>query len=187
MNKNMKILMLTVGATVFFSGCANNMQPQPEKTQKEKIVYINRDKPYKFTYVPIIGTQTPDDKVVVNMGVVLRVWIHSYKTRNDDLVSSHDIYIWGKKPDFIVGNALPTFNRGILTPQGKMPFMLTDNSVDRSNFKDNLNIRNYVNSVYKEKEEGKSFTQKRVIESKKYDEEIKAFIKNIQKQKKDKK
>jgi len=171
------ILKIGVAITslAFFTGCATPGTPN-KKPIKEKTVFINKDKPYKFDYVPIIGTQTPDDKVLINMGVVLRVWIHSYKTRNDDLVSSHDIYIWGKKPDFIVGNPLPTVDRGILTPQGKMPFMLSNDSVDRSNFKSNLNIRKFVNSVYAK--EDKTKTDKRVKESKKFDKTIKNFLNN---------
>ncbi len=170
----LKIGALTA-SLAFFSGCATMGTPQKKPIKKE-IVFINKDKPYHFDYVPIIGTQTPDDKVLINMGVVLRVWIHSYKTRNDDLVASHDIYIWGKKPDFIVGNSLPTINRGILTPQGKMPFMLSNDSVDRSNFKSNLNIRNFVNSVYAKKD--KSNVNTRIKKSKKFDKTIKNFLKN---------
>ena len=160
----------------FLTGCATTLGTSKKEPIKKKIIFVNKDKPYKFNYVPIIGTQTPDDKVLINMGVVLRIWIHSYKTRDNNLVASHDIYIWGKKPDFIVGNPLPTINRGILTPQGKMPFMLSDSSVDRSNFKSNLNIRNFVNSVYEKQDKTK--TVKRVNESKKFDEAIKNFLKN---------
>ncbi len=175
----LKIGALTT-SLILFSGCATMGTPQKKPIKKE-IVFINKDKPYHFDYVPIIGTQTPDDKVLINMGVVLRVWIHSYKTRNDDLVASHDIYIWGKKPDFIVGNSLPTINRGILTPQGKMPFMLSNDSVDRSNFKSNLNIRNFVNSVYAKEDKGNVNT--RIKKSKKFDETIKNFLKNQYKRK----
>ena len=160
----------------FLTGCATTLGTPKKEPIKKKIVFVNKEKPYKFNYVPIIGTQTPDDKVLINMGTVLRIWVHSYKTKDNNLVASHDVYIWGKKPDFIVGNPLPAVNRGILTPQGKMPFMLSDDSVDRSNFKSNLNIRNFVNSVYAK--ENKANTIKRVKESKKFDKAIINFLKN---------
>lgn len=142
--KKTVLSVVSMISVMMITGCSNK-EPLPNITKNMFIK--DRPKEYTFNYIPIIGTQTPDDKVVVDMGVVLRVWINSYKNRTDDLVSSHDIYMWAKKPDFILGAPLPTRKRGIINSTNRLPFSISDNSVDRSNTKDNMNIRSFVNSV----------------------------------------
>ncbi|WP_152182870.1 hypothetical protein [Sulfurimonas indica] len=184
MSKSLSSILLAGAMIIGISGCSSkeSVKPKPKTT----IVKLKRPKAYTFNYIPIIGTQTPDDKVIVDMGVVLRVWVNSYKNRSNTLVSSHDLYIWAKKPDFIAGNVLPAKSRGLLTPQHKMPFMLSDNSVDRSNFKDNKNIRNFVNSVYKQKTTPVA-AKENLHKASKNDIAIKNFIKKITNKKENKK
>jgi len=176
MNKGLSSVLLAGMIVIGINGCSSKESVKPQT--KTTIVKLKRPKAYTFNYIPIIGTQTPDDKVIVDMGVVLRVWINSYKDRSNALVSSHDLYIWAKKPDFIAGNVLPTKSRGLLTPQHKMPFMLSDSSVDRSSFDDNKNIRNFVNSVYKQ-EATPSAVKENLHKASKNDVAIKNFIKKI--------
>jgi len=177
MSKKLYSTLLIAGIAIFgLGGCSSKELPKPQT----KTIELKRPKAYTFNYIPIIGTQTPDDKVIVDMGVVLRVWINSYKNKSNTLVSSHDLYIWAKKPDFIAGNTLPSKSRGILSPRNKMPFMLSDSSVDRSNFKDNKNIRDFVNSVYKKKTTP-SAKDENLKKASKNDAVIKNFINKITK------
>jgi len=174
-----KIALLSLVAVAFIiNGCSSKEEVKPIV----KKFYLKKPKAYTFNYIPIIGTQTPDDKVVVDMGVVLRVWINSYKTKANDLVSSHDIYMWAKKPDFIAGNELPYKKRGMLTATGKLPFMLSNENVDRSDTSDNINIRNFVNSYYEKKSDFK-YTETDLDNSKQYDKLIKDFIKQNKQEK----
>lgn len=165
-----KVLIATsaILALSLFSGCST------KQVAKHEIIHIKKEKPYQFTYTPIIGTQNPDERVIVNMGTVMRVWINSYKDRNGDLVASHDTYTWMKKPDFIVGNELPTRNRGLLTPDGRMPTMLSSSEVDRSNFSSNENIKQYVNGVYQKSSGDNDLTK----DISKHDLKIKNFLKS---------
>lgn len=166
-----RYLFFVIATALLFNGCANK-HPKPQVVQK--IIHIKKDKPYKFTYKPVIGTQNPDEKISVDMGVVLRVWINSYKDRDGSLVASHDTYIWAKKPDFIVGAPLPVIKRGLVTSSGKIPFMLSNQEVDRSNFQSNENIKKYVNAIYEKSD--KQRVKKRMNQSKKFDKEIKEYL-----------
>ena len=175
----MKLFTSVFIVILLFSGCAKK-EPTPTIIKK---VIIHKDKPYKFNYTPIIGTQTPDDKVIVDMGKVARVWINSYKTKSGELIASHDIYVWTKKPDFIVGTKLPIrSNRGLLNPLRKMPFMLSKDTLNRENFSDK-NIKAYVNNIYKLKN-SRTATKTRVNKSSKFDNSIKQYLKEIKKDKK---
>jgi len=164
---NIAIASLFAVVALSSSGCSS------KKVVTKKIV-INKVKPYKFNYTPIIGTQTPEDKVIVDMGVVLRVWIQSYKTPSGNLVASHDIYMWGKKPDFIVGNPIPTpsSSRGIISSRNKLPFELSTSEIDRSDFKSNQAVKKFVNSTYKIKNDKSNRPN-----SSKFDASIKKFLK----------
>jgi hypothetical protein len=175
MNKKINLTMVAFSVISILTLSACSSKKVVKKVEVPNKIELKRPKAYTFNYIPIIGTQTPDDKVIVDMGVVLRVWINSYKDRTGSLVSSHDIYTWAKKPDFIVGNELPMKKRGILSPSGKMPLMLSNQSVDRSDFKSNKNIREFVNSVY-EKKTTPEVLDERIDESLKFDEEIKKFV-----------
>jgi hypothetical protein len=155
-----------------FLGCAAK-SPKPKVVHK--VLHIKKEKPYRFTYKPIIGTQNDDEKITVDMGVVLRVWINSYKDTDGSLIASHDTYIWAKRPDFIVGAQLPSVRRGLVTPTGIMPFMLSNESIDRSNFKNDENIKSYVNSVYEKS--SKKETLKRLEKRDVFDRKIKEFLK----------
>lgn len=168
--------LIVCGASLLFSGCSAIEFNKKIKKDSSKTIIIKREKPYKFTYTPLIGSRNDDEKVIVDMGVVLRVWINSYKTRANTLVSAHDVYIWAKKPDFIVGNPVPVKRRGLISSTNKLPFTLSNSEVDRSDLKTNKNIKNFINSVY-EKSDEKNF-KKQIIKADKFDTQIKEFLKN---------
>lgn len=170
----MRATFILIFTIILFSGCSTK-NPQAN-IKPSKVIVVKKEKPYEFKFKPIIGTQTPDDKVLVDMGVVLRVWIQSYKTRTGNLIASHDVYIWGKKPDFIVGNPIPTPTRGILTPHRKLPFMLSNEEVDRSDLESNENIRKFINSVYEKNNKPK--TEKQIQKANQFDLKIKEFLKD---------
>lgn len=171
------IIFITINM-IIFNGCSAKNDVKPIPYQPVQKILKPKSKAYTFNYIPIIGTQTPDDKVIVDMGVVLRIWMNSYKNRANNLISSHDVYVWAKRPDFIVGNPLPMKNRGILSPSHKMPFIVSDKTVDRSDFKDNKNIRNFVNALYKRRKESENVVEKHISESFKFDATIKRFLEN---------
>jgi hypothetical protein len=50
------------------------------------------------------------------MGVVLKTTITSYKDRQGNLIASHDVFFWAKKPDFITTNTLPKKKKSRNTP-----------------------------------------------------------------------
>jgi len=177
---NIRSLLIAVPLITFFvSGCTK--EPQVQYIQKFEEDAVEKNLPtkeYIFKNTPIIGTQSSEDKIIVDMGVVLRIWINSYKNKAGDLISGHDLHIWAKKPDFIAGTSLPIKNRGLMTPHRKMPFMLSDDSVDRNNFKDDENIKKFVNSVYKVNK-SRTVPIEKDVEVSKFDKTIKDFIKNM--------
>lgn len=96
------------GCVLVFSGCSvanNTFKSNAEKHKKKTKTQIHEK--YDFNLKPIIGTRNKDTQTIVDMGVVLKIWVAPYKSRSGILTAMHDIYIWGKRPDFVVGEKLP--------------------------------------------------------------------------------
>lgn len=101
---NKKFVLSILIAPLFFIGCANkNAQPKII----EKRIVISPIKLKKQTY-KVLKENNLGQRAIVNMGVVLKTHITSYKDRNDDLIASHNVFFWAKKPDFITTNTLPS-------------------------------------------------------------------------------
>jgi len=104
MELNKKIILSLIATSLVFSGCST-------KYAKPKVVIkrieISPKNLKKQTY-PVIKQNNLGQRAIVNMGVVLKTNITSYKDNNDDLIASHNVFFWAKKPDFITTNTLPS-------------------------------------------------------------------------------
>lgn len=102
-----------------------------------------------FPYRPIIGTRNNDAKTVVDTGVVLKIYVASYKDNKKMLVAAHDRYVWAKEPSFVIGTDRPDIRKrtGMMTPSGKVPFVFGEGEIDAASIDNNLKIRNYLNAV----------------------------------------
>lgn len=152
MKKNTIIAIATpLLIMVFFSGCASSKQPEAKKIIKNTQMEIGvpMHDPYKYRLKPIIGSRNNDARTIVDNGVPLKIWISPYKTREGVLIASHDIYIWGKRPDFITGEELPVGfkkNRG-LNYRDKVPFTLSPEEMDRADIKNDENIQTFIENL----------------------------------------
>jgi len=158
--RNSIVIAVSIFTVLILSGCTIS-SPSAPNTKNQKLVKQKVEKteartigipmhdPYEFRMKPIIGSRNLDARTSVDMGVVLKIWVAPYKSRSGFLTSSHDLYIWGRRPDFITGEELPQGirkNRGLLY-RGKIPFVLTDSEIDRSNIQNDKNIQNFIEKL----------------------------------------
>lgn len=143
-----------LATTLLFSGCAlNNQQATPAKTKVIAHSPLEEGKPmhdpYTFRLKPIIGTENNDARTIVDMGTVLKIWISPFKNTNGALVAAHNVYIWGKQPDFITGEQIPTAMRQNSGPtyRGSLPFSLSSTEIDRSDISNDQNIQKFIDEL----------------------------------------
>jgi len=167
-------IILTVSVIVaLLSGCSSK-EPEPRKIKPRKDIHT---KPYELKITPIIGTRQEDAKVIMDMGKIMKVWIAPYKN-NGVFVSSHDNFVVAKKPDFVVGEEIPTKNWGSMhTPTNSIPFIFRDSDLDNSTKLEKEEIVKFNNNVYKE-QNSPDVSKQRIQEASKYDKQIIDFLKD---------
>lgn len=190
MGSKLFIYSFIVVAISFFSGCtakqqSSNSSLSKKDVQNDSTSVQNDSVPYKFRLKPIIGSRNSDSRTVVDMGVVMKIWITPYKDKNNNLIASHDIYTWVRKPDFIVGENLPsgTFMQnnndydtgGMINIEDKLPFMLSPSEIDRSDIENDEIIQKYANKIYKLQVSEKN-AQEQLKKSEDFDAVIKNFV-----------
>lgn len=174
----MKLLInasMTLLGIFLFAGCSQ----KNENEQIERIIIEKNFKPYDFKYRPIIKSNSDDSNVIIDQGVVLKAWINTYKVGTGTLIPSHYIYVRVKEPDFIPQYAIPPkFNKKkeLEIENKKLPFMPSNEEIDRSDMETNENIVKYVNSYYEKHD--KDAEENRVEESREFDSEIKKYLEN---------
>lgn len=173
----MKLALFILIITLFLTGCSD--KNNQVKTSLDLVPIEKELKPYKFKYSPIIGSRHKDARVVIDTGVILKALINTYQIgKGKLLIPSHDVYVRVKAADFIPQYSVPPSHRkrtGMITNNNnKIPFMLSNQEVDRSSFRSNESIKNYVNSVYEK--DSKENEKKILDESTKFDKTIKDFI-----------
>ncbi|AXH16413.1 hypothetical protein CP985_03450 [Malaciobacter mytili LMG 24559] len=164
------VLGISTISLILFTGCST-------KQIDKEVEIVKNYKPYNFKYRPIINSKHEDAKVIVDQGVVLRAWINTYKIGRNTLVPAHYIYLRVKEPDFIPQYAVPPVfgKKKMLEEQNKkLPFIVSNDEVDRTDMKTNENILKYSNSYYDKQD--KKNEEERVKQSKKFDETIKKFL-----------
>lgn len=132
------ILLLVMG--VMFAGCANKQLEPAKVTKKYDFPKI---KPYKKNNYAVLKQNNLGQRAVVNMGVVLKTTILNYKDRHDDLIATHDVFFWAKKPDFITTNTIP--KKRIKLDSLELPINLNLNGVvdlKKSVSKEKIRMRN---------------------------------------------
>lgn len=170
-------------ATVLFSGCAAKHKSGVYGDVNDALGQQSewQTKPYQSKIKPYIGTRQNDAKVVLDHGKVLKVWIAPYKQART-LIAAHDIYTIVEKPQFIMGEMVPSRQRtgGAITCNDDYPFVFKDRHLENVNpedrFKDN-NIKEYVNNVYKAQGKPGVYDKKRAEANKRYNDAIKDYIK----------
>jgi len=172
---------LIVGSGLVFSGCA----AKKDITIEHDII-VHKTKPYQFKLKPQIGTRQEDARTVVDMGVVLKISINSYKNRNNDLIGGHDIFVWGRKPDFIPSTNLPKRSSyNVITSNKKLPFYLSNDGLDNADLSKDETIRKFTNELYK-MEKSKELANKKHEKSLESDKKILDFLKKMKNTKGDK-
>ena len=185
------LIVLPAIAITLFSGCARQpIVSDPNKCTVKNQIFANGNninvvikkktalKAYQLRVKPIVGSQIDDSRVVVDMGVVQKIWIAPYKDRNN-LIAAHDIYSWMRRPDFIPGESLPKYYKkasGMVTIDKKYPYVFRPEELDNvKNDFSNETIKKFVNHVYKEAND-ESIIDKRIMKAGYYDKKIKEFI-----------
>jgi len=168
-----RLKLLTLTTALMLSGCAtknNNINTNIreivpyEETQAQSV----KLEPYQIRIKPIVGSRQNDSKVIVDQGVVLKIWIAPYKVKNT-LIASHDIYTWARKPQFIVGEDMPKYNsrmNGLFRADGKLPFIFGDSEIQEYKPIEDKQIKKYVNTLYAIRS-GKKVKVKKTLDSEK--------------------
>lgn len=161
-------------SAVLLGGCASK-----DELITHHVIEVQKPKAYQFGLKPTIGSQNDDSRTVVDMGVVLKVWVKNYKNKENNLIASHDMYVWARKPDFMVGEELPARRQtGMPTPAQKLPFMLSGEEIDRVDIQNDEVIKDYVNKTY-QMENDPELAQQRLEASRESDKKILEFLKEI--------
>jgi len=167
-------IAFVVLTAVFFVGCSSSeVKPPKQKLVLRKDIHT---KPYELKITPIVGTRQDDEKVVMDMGKVMKIWIAPYKN-NGVLVSSHDNFVVAKKPEFVIGEKVPQKNWSSMhTPINRIPFVFRNADLDKATKLGKEEIVKYNNNIYKE-ENNPKIAEQRVEKSNKYDKQIIDFLK----------
>jgi hypothetical protein len=181
-----KYILLGLGVFIL-TGCASkkevNIRDIVDNTKKETDTVVLT--PYQMKITPIVSSHQNDAKVIVDEGVVLKIWIAPYKVKNT-LIAGHDVYTWAKKPHFIVGEDMPKYNSkqtSLFTANGQVPFLLKTEELDTSKELPNKKIKKYVNTLYKVRA-GKAIYLKKKAEENHYDKAIQAYLEKKKKERK---
>ena len=105
MLKNKKTLFLITAFVMMIAGCASKDAPKKEPVIEYKVLMQEREE--KKVFDPVMKDNLPTQRAVVDMGVVLKTRIVSYKDNNQNLIADHDVFFGAVKPDFVVTNSLP--------------------------------------------------------------------------------
>lgn len=132
-NLNQAILICLI--PLIFLGCSlkNNAPKKAEPTVEYKVVMQEREE--KKVYDPVMKDNSPTQRAVVDMGVVLKTRITAYKDNNHVLNASHDVFFFAVQPDFVVTNSLPKEKSkysypGPIVDLSESKFVDTDKKVD---------------------------------------------------------
>lgn len=169
--------MLLVGCSSS-PGCATpeNIKESPREEAKQS--NSNDLNIPAFPYKPIIGTRNNDAKTIVDHGVVLKVYIATYKDSKKDLIAAHDKYVWAKEPQFVVGIDQPEVRKrtGMMTPVDKVPFVFGAGEIDSPNIANNEKIKEYLKNISEaEKRNTQALSNINTADSK-FDQTIKNYI-----------
>lgn len=105
MSRSKKTLFLITAFAMMVSGCASKDAPKKETVVEYKVLMQEREE--KKVFDPVMKDNSPTQRAVVDMGVVLKTHIVAYKDNSQNLIAGHDVFFWAVKPDFVVTNSLP--------------------------------------------------------------------------------
>jgi len=136
MSKNsLKLIILGCLSPLLFVGCShkNDAVKKTEPAIEYKVVMQEREE--KKVYDPVMKDNSPTQRAVVDMGVVLKTRITSYKDNNHVLNGAHDVFFFAVQPDFVVTNSLPKekskfSHQGPIVDLSESKFVDTDKKVD---------------------------------------------------------
>lgn len=179
-----KGIIIASMAAILLIGCSSNPGcAAPERIKenpKQEVKHSSGDDLNipAFPYKPIIGTRNNDAKTIVDHGVVLKVYIATYKDGKKDLIAAHDKYVWAKEPQFVVGIEQPEVRKrtGMMTPVDKVPFVFSAGEIDSPSITNNEKIKDYLSNISEsEKRDVKALSNLNTADSK-FDQKIKNYI-----------
>lgn len=131
-----------------------------------------------FDYKPIIGTRNNDAKTIVDTGVVLKIYIPTYKDSKKMLVAAHDRYVWAKEPGFVVGTERPDVRKrtGLMTSAGKVPFVFGEGEIDAASIDNNSKIKDYLNAVSEAEKRDTAALENLEAADDRFDKVIKGYV-----------
>ncbi len=102
-----KWLMASSVIILAITGCSSKSDSpkRPDTVVESKVVMLEREQ--KKVFDPVLRDNSPTQKAIVDMGVVLKVHVTSYKDANNNLIAGHEVFFWAIEPDFVTTNSLP--------------------------------------------------------------------------------
>jgi hypothetical protein len=112
------------------------------------------------------------------MGKIQKIWIAPYKYKGT-MFASRDIYTWVEKPDFIVGEPVPTnMNRtGMITPLDSLPFAFQSKELaTKKTPLTSEDVKHFVNNVYQAQNNPEMLEYKNEQADSKFDSVISDYL-----------
>jgi len=106
LKRNLLTIVIISLIPFFVTGCSSKNEVKKSAPVIEYKV-LTQEREEKKVYDPVIKDNSPMQRAVVDMGVVLRTRIVAYKDNSQNLIADHDVFFWAVKPDFVVTNSLP--------------------------------------------------------------------------------
>ena len=155
----------------------SQLRSKKKKIREKRLISLN---PYQLKIKPIVGSRQDDAKVIIDAGKVLKVWIAPYKS-GMTVIAAHDLYSMVQKPQFIIGEMVPTNKKkgGAVTATDDFPFAFRDEELDKKTRHGNFNneeMKHYYNNIYKAQANKDVTTERNNKATQEFDETIKNFL-----------
>lgn len=108
MSKNKYMVpLLSIFVIGLATGCSSKSSTVAPVVNVIEHKVIMQEREEKKVFDPMMKDNTPTQKAVVDMGVVLKTHVVAYKDNNHNLMAGHDVFFFAVQPDFVTTNGLP--------------------------------------------------------------------------------
>jgi hypothetical protein len=150
---------VAIAALVALTGCSSKEAVSPKNVaphlltsetalQRGRTGNNQEFKPAEQKITPSIGSRNRASRIILDNGVVLKIWMPSYITPDNVLHGASEIYVRVEEPQWVVGEPTPVRSKSALSPSGSFPFAFRPDELDPlSSPADDENVAAYQRGV----------------------------------------